>query len=1080
MGTKVKRRLGAVLVFLALVSAVTALRWSGTAAAVGTDFVIAQMDDPYYGYFPCVVNVPKEVFAGETDGSEENGKLLVNYYYNDRHGPSALDEPRGTIMLTESVDNGVTWSEPRAAITNETIHEWGICRPGEHDYGDTCLEARVNDMKVLSDGTIIMTFFTYGDPLLDQKTYLTESKDGGETWEQAVNIPSKILSSVCRQGSIAEFTDGTLLMSLYGYKSGQPKNGLTTVTLIEGKRNDDGIWEWSDDRIFGESKSSDAILNEVALLAPDGGDIVYALGRETGEVWQSQDRGETWTVIGRQGALQQPKLLQVDDNKIFAAYVKPTIPRPVYGKMFYPEHGWDATTEKLIYQFPGGAGDGRSDYDMGNPDAVLTNDGKLLTVYYSGVTRSIRGNLSDLDEWNIPALDESLEVTGGEQRLTVFEDDFDSLEPGEQYTRSDLTITNGQLLTAGEDGQIVFKRAGGISPQMTTLNNGDHYVRGNVTLRFDFRFMQPSTGWQDVDISLQALTTTVQIKLREENLLFTQNIYTAESIVVPEPAEDGSEVPSKHTAGEWFSLRWTRSGNTHYIRSWARDEAEPTDWDIVSVDDAYKDDYGTIRFSYGTDMDGATFELDNLSVTREVNFRLSQDTLTLEKGASQRLDTTVLPVLTGLTPAVGSVQWASDNPEVASVSSDGTVTAVGVGTATVTASLKNVKATCNVTVNRPGAADSGSVEMSDGYGRWNILSDDYDYSVDPDNAQYDKQPGVSQAYRFVGPEYFTLYDGVLRMTGSGEETAIKRGEMITRQSVTGDYSLRYRFRFNDAVQAEKTEELYVSLTHGVTDLNLQVHLRQDGLLLKNNGVEKDSAAKTHGVGQWYNFRATRSGRTLFVRTWADGQAEPNEWDVIYSNDLLATAVGPVRLSYYQAGAESSMDIDDFAVSKNLRLTLSETEKTLETGGTFYLTAELTPDLTNERPIPPGVTFASSDETVAHVSAAGKVTALSAGESVITASVGNLTATCTVTVSEPVPEEPDLTPDEEDPDESTDGDPGEEPGGNSGEESGGDPSEPTDEGNKEGCGGAVAGSSALPALITVISAGLLFYRRKYSV
>lgn len=74
MGTKVKRRLGAVLVFLALVSAVTALRWSGTAAAVGTDFVIAQMDDPYYGYFPCVVNVPKEVFAGETDGSEENGK----------------------------------------------------------------------------------------------------------------------------------------------------------------------------------------------------------------------------------------------------------------------------------------------------------------------------------------------------------------------------------------------------------------------------------------------------------------------------------------------------------------------------------------------------------------------------------------------------------------------------------------------------------------------------------------------------------------------------------------------------------------------------------------------------------------------------------------------------------------------------------------------------------------------------------------------------------------------------------------------------------------------------------------------
>lgn len=1073
MGTKVKRRFGAVLIFLALVSAAAALRWSGTAAAVGTDFVIARMDAPYYAYFPCVVNVPKEVFAGKTDGSEKNGKLLVNYYYNDRHGPAALDEPRGTTMLTESVDNGKTWSTPRAAITNETIHEWGICRPGEHDYGATCLEARVNDMKVLSDGTIIMTFFTYGDPQLDQKTYLTESKDGGETWERAVNIPSKILGSVCRQGSIAEFSDGTLLMSLYGYKSGQPKNGLTTVTLIEGKRNGDGVWEWSDDRIFGESKSSDAVLNEVALLAPGGGDIVYALGRETGEVWQSYDRGETWTVIGRQGKLQQPKLLQVDDNKIFAAYVKPTVPRPVYGKMFYPEHGWDATTEKLIYEFPGGAGDGRSDYDMGNPDAVLTNDGKLLTVYYSGVTRSIRGNLSDLDEWSIPALDESLEVTGGEQRLTVFEDDFDSLTPGQQYTRSDLTITNGQLLTAGEDGQIVFKRSGGVSPQMTTLNNGDHYVRGNFTLRFDFRFGQKSTGtWQDVDISLQALTTKVQIKLREENLLFTQDIYTAESIVVPKPSEDGSEVPSKHTAGEWFSLRWTRSGNTQYIRSWAKGEAEPTEWDIVSVDDTYKDDYGTVRFSYGTDMDGATFELDNLSVTREVNFRLSQDALTLEKGASQQLNATVLPVLTGLTPAVGSVQWSSDNPEVASVSSDGTVTAVGVGTATVTAALKNVKATCAVTVVRPGAADLGSVEMSDGYGRWNILSDDYGYDA-ASGERYDEQPGVGEAYNFVGGEYFTLHAGALRLTAAG--TPSKRGDMTTKQAVTGDYSLRYRFRFNDEVQDGKTEELYTSLTHGVSGLNLQVHVRQDGLVLKNNAVERDAAAKTHETGQWYNFRATRSGRTLFARTWADGQPEPSEWDVVYSDDLLAGAAGPVRLSYYQAGNESTMDIDDFSVSKNMRLTLSDTEKTLETKETFQLTAEITPDLTGERPVPPGVTFASSDESVAHVSAAGKVTALSAGESVITVSAGNLTATCTVTVTAPEPEEP-TTPGGEDPDETPDEpDPGEEPGGDPSE-----PAEPADDGKKKGCGSAAAGASSALALAAAAAAGLLLFRRKYSM
>ncbi len=80
------------------------------------------------------------------------------------------------------------------------------------------------------------------------------------------------------------------------------------------------------------------------------------------------------------------------------------------------------------------------------------------------------------------------------------------------------------------------------------------------------------------------------------------------------------------------------------------------------------------------------------------------------------------------------------------------------------------------------------------------------------------------------------------------------------------------------------------------------------------------------------------------------------------------------------------------------VTLNKTELVLEQGATERLTA--TTDPANE-----GVTFTSSDEEIASVSASGLVSALSVGSATITATVessGN-TATCSVTVNaQPVP------------------------------------------------------------------------------
>jgi hypothetical protein len=72
---------------------------------------------------------------------------------------------------------------------------------------------------------------------------------------------------------------------------------------------------------------------------------------------------------------------------------------------------------------------------------------------------------------------------------------------------------------------------------------------------------------------------------------------------------------------------------------------------------------------------------------------LSTSSLSVSVGQSTLLSYTLEPV-----GAKGEVTWSSSNTAVATVSNDGTVTAVATGNATITASVGSISATCAVTV----------------------------------------------------------------------------------------------------------------------------------------------------------------------------------------------------------------------------------------------------------------------------------------------------------------------------------------------------------------------------------------------
>ena len=127
------------------------------------------------------------------------------------------------------------------------------------------------------------------------------------------------------------------------------------------------------------------------------------------------------------------------------------------------------------------------------------------------------------------------------------------------------------------------------------------------------------------------------------------------------------------------------------------------------------------------------------TLTQPTGISLNQGSLTLKAGETVTLVATTTPV----SVAAKSLRWSSSNQSVATVDANGTVTATGIGTATITATTSSgISAICKVTgkigkvTNLTASQSTKQVKLS--WNKQNGVSGYEIYRYNPDTKKYEK------------------------------------------------------------------------------------------------------------------------------------------------------------------------------------------------------------------------------------------------------------------------------------------------------------------------------------------------------
>jgi len=379
-----------------------ALSCSGRASAAGKgsqvtekldEFVVYRSDDYYAGHSSVCKTARGELLVGFRRMPNRKKQQAKNLHIDaDSH-----------VALVRSADEGKSWSDAA------TVHR--VAGIGQ----------QTAELTTLSDGRILMGAFRWevldaaeeadiGGPHQFTRNYhrwdpntpwkgvfkmtggmVTHSDDDGETWApwRAVVLPEPYLEGLCSiQGKCVELPGGRILLPAYATTA--PGRGTCSVCLASDDRGESFTFLSSIADVPG--RKGGMSLCEPSLYLTAGGDVVCLIrstGDPHGAIWlsRSADGGATWQLERLNGVNGHPtKAIRLSDGRVLVVYGYRYLPGcGVRLRIVDPECRRIGEAEEIVVRDDGAPPDATDEpgyFDLGYPDAVEIEPGKVLIVYY--------------------------------------------------------------------------------------------------------------------------------------------------------------------------------------------------------------------------------------------------------------------------------------------------------------------------------------------------------------------------------------------------------------------------------------------------------------------------------------------------------------------------------------------------------------------------------------------------------------------------------------------------------------------------------------------------------------------------
>lgn len=364
--------------------------------------------------------------------------------------------------------------------------------------------------------------------------------------------------------------------------------------------------------------------------------------------------------------------------------------------------------------------------------------------------------------------------------------------------------------------------------------------------------------------------------------------------------------------------------------------------DIISVDDnglvtAHKVGKAVVKASAV----GASASCEVTVLSPMTGISLDKSTLILNRNSSDKLAVSFLPVDT---TDGREVTWSSSAPEIADVDQQGNVIAYSIGTTTITARCGEFTATCDVTV----------IALIEG-----IFLDQTEITLD--------RGAEGQLTASIVP-LDTTEDKTITWVSSNPDIATVDAAGKVNGVKIGTTTITAKVGEHIA----SCDINVVALIHGITLDKSELTLDRD---------------TTGQLAVSFDPPDTTDDKTV---TWSS--SDPTVATVDVAGNVTAVQIGTATITAQVGTYTTTCNITVVALIHGI--TQAKSELTLDRGTTDQLTVSYDPPDTTEDKT---VIWTSSNPSVATVDADGNVTAVQIGAAIITATVGEHTASCNVTV-----------------------------------------------------------------------------------